>query len=388
MIFTMTNFVPASVTVIILLPIAVLGLFYKKRIIKIEFYLLLLFIYIILSTLIYEPSSFGEFDFYRRDGNFIISYLVLFIFIFLPGYIDFDVEKIFKYIFPLFVLLSAVAYVAVPSETGGVHHFLFESHNAAGGFYSVIAALAAGLCLKERRYLPLFYTIFFSAMLYFTDSRGSLLAIICAVGYSFINFKRPGITLAVFIILQFAIVINTYPDWVSMGKIMSDTAHTTAGVNLSFARASTFIDRLYYLWPRAYDNFIHSPIFGLGFGSYDDLYYQYIDVIPHVFSIKDGAFVRHSEGHAHNSMFNILAELGIVGFGLFILLFNEINKKINEIRSQNIQLGNAIAIAFWTCIFSAATEHRITTPSQMVPFFLVFGMAYLKYCKSKKEMHP
>ncbi|HDY6723836.1 TPA: O-antigen ligase family protein, partial [Klebsiella pneumoniae] len=146
--------------------------------------------------------------------------------------------------------------------------------------------------------------------------------------------------------------------WVSMGKIMSENANYTvssAAQGIDFQRVGTFIDRLYYLWPRAFDNFIHSPLLGLGFGSYDDLYYRYSDVIPHLLAIKEGAMVRHSEAHAHNSTFTILAELGVVGYLLFILLFNEINKKIIAIKKVEPGIFMALSLAFWTCIFSSAT---------------------------------
>ncbi|HBY0986818.1 TPA: O-antigen ligase domain-containing protein, partial [Klebsiella pneumoniae] len=71
LIFSVTNYVPISVLVLLLTPISVIGIFYRTDFLKfkkIELYLLLLYIYVIGSTLIYNPSSFLEFDFYRKDG--------------------------------------------------------------------------------------------------------------------------------------------------------------------------------------------------------------------------------------------------------------------------------------------------------------------------------
>ncbi|WP_413732404.1 O-antigen ligase family protein [Sodalis sp. RH20] len=385
-IFSITNYVPVSVAVILLLPLALITLFYKSnypQISKIELYLILLFVYVLLSTALYDPTSFTDFDFYRRDGNFIISYLVLFVFIFMPMNINFDLSKIKRLIFPFFTLISAIAYVIMPTEIGGVHHLLFISHNAAGGFYSVVGGLAVGFFLTERKWPYAFYTLVFLFLLNATDSRGSILALICAVGYYFIKFKRPAVVFIAFLFVQIAIVMYTYDSWLYTGQVYASDQVPVQGLMIDFQRANTFITRIFYLWPRAWDNFLHSPIVGTGFGSYDDRYYQYVTVIPHFLSIKEGQVIAHSDAHAHNSLFNILGELGIVGLGLFILLFNEIRKKIVEITIADNKLGNALAIAFWTCIFSSATEHRITTPSQMLPFFLFFGMAYVKYCKEK-----
>ncbi len=390
LIFSVTNYVPISVLVLLLTPISVIGIFYRTDFLKfkkIELYLLLLYIYVIGSTLIYNPSSFLEFDFYRKDGNFIISYLILLVFIFLPLNIDIDIDKWLKRAFVIFSIASFVAFFIMPKEVpeeGGatVHHFFFLSHNAAGGFYSVIGAMALGIYLHSKNKLYLFYAIMFIFFLYMTNSRGSILAIMAAFGYSLIKFKKPFLVFTIFLLIQFFIVQETYPTWVSMGKIMSENANYTvssAAQGIDFQRVGTFIDRLYYLWPRAFDNFIHSPLLGLGFGSYDDLYYRYSDVIPHLLAIKEGAMVRHSEAHAHNSTFTILAELGVVGYLLFILLFNEINKKIIAIKKVEPGIFMALSLAFWTCIFSSATEHRITTPSQMIPFFILFGICYLKF---------
>lgn len=390
LIFSVTNYVPVSVMVLLLAPLSIVGVFYRSDFLKfkkIELYLLLLYGYVIFSAIIYNPESFLEFDFYRKDGNFIISYLILFVFIFLPLNVDINIDKWLKYSFVIFSIVSCIAFVIMPkevSEDGGaaVHHLFFLSHNAAGGFYSVIGAMALGIFIYTKNKVYLFYTLLFVFFLYMTNSRGSILAIIAAFAYSLIKFKKPAFIFVLFLAIQFFIVYGTYPTWVSMGKIMSENANYTVShvaEGMDFQRVGTFIDRLYYLWPRAIDNFIHSPIVGLGFGSYDDLYYRYSDIIPHLFSVKDGAVIRHSEAHAHNSTFTILAELGLVGYSLFVLLFNEINKKIIALKDREPGIFMALSLAFWTCVFSSATEHRITTPSQMIPFFILFGICYLKF---------
>lgn len=387
---------PLSLSVILLLPLSVISVFYRSEIYKIkkiELYLVLLYLYIIVSVLVYNPSSFLDLDFYRRDGNFIVSYLVLFVFIFLPISISIDFSRTFDILFPFFVIVSCIAYIAVPKEitddgSGSAMHFLFISHNAAGGFYSILAAVALGMLIQTKNKIYFLYSGLFLFFLYSTNSRGSIIAIGAAIAYSFIKFKRPALVFFAFLIIQFIIVYETYPVWVTMGKIMSEQANFTLGnvsSDIDFNRAGTFIDRLYYLWPRAIDNFIHSPLFGMGFGSFDDLYYKYINIINHVVAVKDGGIIRHSDAHAHNSTFTILAELGIVGYSLFILLFNEINKRIHELSSKDPIQYTCLSLALWTCIFSSATEHRITTPAQMVPFFIIFGISYIQHFGRKRR---
>ncbi|MCU5774272.1 O-antigen ligase family protein [Erwiniaceae bacterium BAC15a-03b] len=373
---------------IVLLPMALIGLFYRKdflRFEKIELYLLLLFAYVIISTVMYNKSALGDFDFYRRDGNFIISYLILFVFIFLPLAVNINVDRAFYIIFAIFFGLSCVGFVGMPLEEG-VYRFFFVSHNAAGGFYSVVASACLGLWWVKRRPLYLLYSLAFVFFLYQTDSRGSVLAIIAAIGYGLtLRFKRPGLVFGLFLAVQLLVVLDTYPVWLSMGKIMSVGANFTINQDMDFERAGTFIDRLYYLWPRAFDNFLHSPILGMGFGSFDDLWYRYTTVIPHILTLKDHQLIRHTDSHAHNSTFTILAELGLVGYTLFVLLFGQMLLKIRKMKDFDPGLSLALTLSFWTCVFSSATEHRITTPAQMIPFFTLFGIGYVKYFGKKRE---
>ena len=58
--------------------------------------------------------------------------------------------------------------------------------------------------------------------------------------------------------------------------------------------------------------FRHSPIFGLGFGSFDDQIPSVVDYFG-LFGQASGAVRNHTDSHAHNSYLNLLAELGIVG---------------------------------------------------------------------------
>lgn len=383
-----TNYVPLSIGVIALLPLALCGVCYHQRgrFSKAQTYLLALFFWVMASVLIYNAASLLEFDFYRKDGNFFISYTVLLVLLFLPFGVNIDTHKWTRWLFVGFFLLSCAGFLLMPGETTeegkSVHHFFFVSHNAAGGFYSIIAAVSLGIYLRTRKRGYLFFTAAFAFFLYASDSRGSLLAIVAAAGYALTGFRKPALVFLLFLVVQFAVVSQTYPEWVRMGKVMSENANFViwgGGQGMTFQRAGTFIDRLYFLWPRALDNMLHSPVVGLGFGSFDDLYYHYIDAIPHMLAVKDGAVVRHSDSHAHNSTFTLLAEIGIVGYALFVLLFSELLKALQALKRYDPAMSYALILAFWTCVFSSATEHRITTPSQMVPFFILAAMSWLKY---------
>ncbi len=123
---TVTNFIPLSVVMLFFFYSALCFFYFfngDKRFRKIEVYICLLFIYVIASTLFYAPDSFLDYDFYRKDGNFIISYLVLLFYIFLPFSLSINVDKLIPQTLFIFAIVSIIALVAVPNEEIGVKHF-------------------------------------------------------------------------------------------------------------------------------------------------------------------------------------------------------------------------------------------------------------------------
>lgn len=385
---TVTNFVPLSVIMLFFIPLSIFSIFFNgnAKFRKIEVYIFLLFSYVIISTILYAPESFLDYDFYRKDGNFIISYLVLWFYIFLPFSLSIDLDKLITYTLPIFAFISVIGLVALPNEEVGVKHFFFVAHNAAGGFYSLLAGVAISYYLTTKQNKFILYSILFVVCLWMTDSRGSVLAIMVTVIYwRFLKFKWPGIVFTIFLALQLLLILYTYPIWVKMGKPISyNDVDVTASINIE--RAHTFLDRIFILWPRAFDNFLHSSLVGMGFGSYDDQWIRYDDIVPYFFGVKMGNIVVHTDSHAHNSTFAILAELGVIGYVLFVLLFSQILSKINEMKKFNHNYSLMLLFSFWSCVFSSGTEHRITTPSQMVPFFTLFGIGYVTYLHKRKRV--
>ena len=373
LLFSFTNYVFISVSFLFLIPLLVLTwpnffLFrHPKFLILIGFYLVL----VIISTLVYNMESFLEFDFYRRDGNIFISYLPILILALIP--IDFNVPKILK-VFVVSSTCLCILGVFFGGSENGTYHLFFIAHNAAGGFVGVIIMFTLGLYSNEKRKKYLILLILQFWILYLTDSRGSWLGVMLGIGS--IMFVRTFENIILITSIIFMIVLNVfaYDVWKKVDGSSNTESFAIEGtdLNLNIPRAGTFILRIFYLWPRGLDNFLHSPIYGLGFGSYDDRPYEYVEVMPFQFK-KENQTIRHTSSHAHNSFINILSELGLIGFILFLAILYYLRKFIlNQI--QNPSVRNAMFLAFWMIIYSSYTEHRIVTPSQMLPFTVVLGM--------------
>jgi O-antigen ligase len=128
------------------------------------------------------------------------------------------------------------------------------------------------------------------------------------------------------------------------------------------------------LWKKALYLFKESPIFGVGFGRFNDVSEgtltrldEFVG-IPKVFYIYHAPNFDFSAAHAHNSYLQFLAETGIIGLGLIIffwvlcyrIILRAYNQTSNEF-SKKVYLsclgGIAVlfAMSFTENYFSAAT---------------------------------
>jgi O-antigen ligase len=162
----------------------------------------------------------------------------------------------------------------------------------------------------------------------------------------------------------------TYPYWISLGKpldLSENTRTDTIG-----SKDANVLQRVLYLWPRAVYLFLESPIFGTGYGSYNDIPYE-IRGVPYVVAFNDPSEVIYSSAHAHNTYLHVLAETGLVGLGLLTVMLVTMRKSFDSMGPPSVQLG--FKLAFWVAVFSSMTEHRLFTPAQMLPFTILYGMA-------------
>lgn len=235
----------------------------------------------------------------------------------------------------------------------------------------MVTAFGLGIYYTGRRtffWLMLLWVNLLGLVL--TVSRGSLMALLLA-GFLVLTLKE---RFAKIIVLSMAIAIvgilsYTYPHWISVGK---PNGWADVAVGTVSSGDANILDRLLYLWPRAVDLFLRSPLIGTGFGSYDDLPYRFIG-IPYVFSYNNPVELTFSAAHAHNSYLHILAETGLVGFALTMSMLFAVRKEIDTVTSRSVRLG--LLIGLWVTIFSSVTEHRMFTPSQMLPFTIIYGLA-------------
>lgn len=381
LIFSVTNFVPVSA--IGFAPMVLCGWrFFGRRYPTFIAPLVTFAAFALLSTLYYNPESFLEFDFYRHDGNFFISYAPI-----LAGCVyvhRWDLNKILRRFYCFAVLVNVPYYLWYmaqnglltilrhPSDTFGSY---FVARNAAGGFLAVLLCLGIA-CYSMKRSRGMLMLMGVNAlMLFSTYSRGSMFGILVLMPYLFLGRKRW--------------VLATLIAGLIAGSLFMAIYHTDSSVDYMGYRFSienadekvaNLSIRYEWLWPRALAYFRQSPLFGMGFGSFDDQ----ISYVSHYFGLFGhpiGITANHTDSHAHNSYLNFLAELGVVGLILMMMFYWRLiawcqkgtwaamrESGRNFIAYRFVELSSVCLLAM------SATEHRMTTPSNVLPIALVVSL--------------
>lgn len=337
----------------------------------------------LISTLLYDPHSLAEFEFYRRDGNFFISYAPIF-----AGCLyahQWNLNKVLRTFFIFSNVVNAPAYFYYVLTYGILGIFVhsdnsfgsyFVARNAAGGFLAMLMCLGIACYMQQRSKLILAFIALNALMLFSTYSRGSLLGVVAVVPYLYFGRKKWLVATLMAVLVAGSLTmayLHTRPNIDYMGYMFTIRATEAKMANLDI--------RYEWLWPRALTYFRQSPIVGLGFGSYDDHIQNVVSYFD-LFGVPSDIGVEHTDSHAHNSYLNILAELGIVGLWLMLAFFW---KLINWSRagalaaSTHGQGQNFVAYCFVelssVCLLMmAATEHRLVSPSNVLILSLVISL--------------
>ncbi|WP_027209868.1 O-antigen ligase family protein [Burkholderia sp. WSM2232] len=379
---TVTNFVPVSAVGFV--PIFVYSWrFFGRRYPAFITPLTVLTALIVASTLLYDPKSFAEFDFYRRDGNFFISYAPIF-----AGclYVHrLDLNKVLRTFFIFAVGINIPPYALYIVGTGLLGIFTnpdnsfgsyFIARNAAGGFFAMLFCLGVGCYLQKRSTLLLGLLAMNALMLFSTYSRGSLLGAAAVLPYLYFGRKRwmLAVLMGGLIVGSLAMAVyHTDPGVDYMGYPFSIHNQDAKVANLNI--------RYEWLWPRALAYFGQSPIVGLGFGSFDDHIGRVVSYF-HLFGAPSDILVEHSDSHAHNSYLNFLAETGVIGLFLMLSFFWKLVEwsKLGAAAGalvgggQNFAAFRFVEISSVCLLVMAATEHRLVSPSNVLILSLVISL--------------
>ncbi len=387
---TVTNAVPASLLFVVGVPVFFFALPKNKGIPKVVAALILVYAYFLFDALMYAPLALLDAEFYRWDGNVFVTFLP----VLLGGVIALEVnaEGVLRG-FVVWATMVNVVCLIIYGATGGtilfveegVYHFLFVAHNAAGGYLAMICAFSLGILNTSKQKMFWGAVVLSNFLgLYLTASRGSIVALFLAIIFVY-GLRERYLKLMILTMVVGTIVTlsYTYPIWVDAGKPFVVADVSTSG-EIS-GRDANVLDRVLFLWPRAADLFLQSPVFGTGFGSFNDTPYHLVG-LPHVLMANQPDQFTFSSAHAHNSYLHIVAETGLVGLLLVGYLLSMMRQSIKGIGSD--QLRVSLLLSFWVAVFSSMTEHRLFTPAQMLPFTILLGVTLARDRLPTKAIFP
>jgi len=376
---TVTNYIYISPLLALLLPLG-LYVFNKKALPRPIAWLYAFLAFFLISVLLYYPWQLIEYGFYRRDGNFIISYAPLFI---LPLFsYKFELKKNFRR-FYIFVLLIHGAlfgyYLLTTNFLGGSLHdiiygSLFHAQNALGGFFAIIGALGFAYWYQRRDLKDFLLFLLALIILMASYSRGSIIGLVLGIMGWYLAITARYKMLVILIIIPILFTAGSlmigYPYFKS--KLAVDNyVEKQIDTDVGQKNANVMI-RLFYTFPRAWYLFTESPIFGTGVGSYDDQPLELEEVVPYV-RYNSQPNKEHTDAHAHHSYLQLLAEQGVVGLIMFLVFWISLYFYLRRIEGQPI-MRNFFLIAYFAITFASFTEHRITTPAMMLPFTISVGL--------------
>jgi O-antigen ligase len=374
---------------------------------RVEMWTFLLVAFAILSTAYYSPEAFLDFSFYRRDGNIFISLAPLFCIWFfyrcgepMPALRLFSIlsSGMAFFFYLLFKVRGGTNLLA--SEDSAIpgaavdYTYLFIAHNAAGGFLCGLSILTLMMVKDAHQRSDKNAVIVFSILsvidlwlISASGSRGSLLPIAVVVFFllGMMHQSKLIYVLLGALALEFIAALHYYNEYPFLldcfdgrGLITScldDLAGRWDVMDIESGRDANIMTRAAMLWPRALDLFFASPIFGVGFGSYNDFPFRPVGWVG-VLATSEPFYYVYSDGHAHNSYFHILAEMGAVGLFLVYKLFRSILDAVKATCS-----GIEYEIVFyliWGLLLMSLTEHRLVTPSNALPVFIIVSWILAK----------
>jgi len=366
--------------------------------------LFVIYIYFILSYFYSGQliSKLLAYNFIRNDGNFFFCYLPFFI-LAIPFFNykkTIDIYFIFLFfIFTIFSLFGILEYISGKTSitiqtdvsAGKMFTALNFAHNATGSVYAVVSLFALIFFLNEQKkklkFIYLVVLITCLAGLFLTKSRGSYIgfavALVIILWINYRSLKKFFISISIFIAASIPLVFATggYERIFQIFKFSKD-------INIAY----TTVVRL-ELWKKAWYLFSKSPIFGIGFGRFNDLdsfnYYR-LKGYPGILSLYTDSNYVFSASTAHNSYLQFLAETGIVGLGLLILFwilcYRIVYKAYNFSNNIYYKRIYLCALASIIALFALSfTENYMSSTTIIICVSMIISLSVGLFWQEKNE---
>jgi O-antigen ligase len=333
-----------------------------------------------------DLGNLVSFEFLRNDGAMLFSYTA---FVFFLGWpLKPKYCRAFWIVFLMVLSLLAVAgtalslnlpysYLLKPlgivdeSGVGNIFFGWYHAHNTAGGAYAMAVVLALAFLQETKisQNQKIFRWVLLACCLsglLITYSRGAYIAFVAGAA-AILPLRRLSTVFkaALLVAVPAALVLALSNSLVQRLDSTLDTADPHA------------TDR-YRIWSMAWEDFADSPVIGIGYGRFNDVVAQSWGIKGIVW-VATRAKIMNDDFHAHNSYLHFLAEGGLVGLFLTMLVWWYAWKELSFFeshfpRSQLYWPERGAQACLAVVMVQALTEHVLGRGSVVMILDAVLGM--------------
>lgn len=346
-------------------------------------------------------SDMATFPFINGEGRIFVAYMPL-LFLSVTPIRELNLQSLFAQLRYLAFATLAMLAVWVLTHTpylseGASGNFVgfLTSHTGGGTVFGLLALTLIIFGFESRR---LWTQLIGWAMIFpllASASREALLALLVAGVWYLIKLRKWRAMLLSSVLVLLIVVITPVVaphTWARTANLFTwslvdsviETVETStwepgdSDVELE-GRQQNVLTRIAF-WTYSLKRFAESPIFGIGWGRYNDSHIHQ-EGIPGLFYPAVDGHVSLSVGNAHNSFIHVMCENGLLGLGLLLWLWLGMYWRLSRAARRYAALKDAHSLFMagqGVVVFSliaALTGHALAAPSLVLPATTVLGVA-------------
>lgn len=371
------------------------------------FVVLALFFYLMASGFLVGALSISDLlnvDFYDGDGRIFICYFPLLFFCAVNvGQVHLRIIVKTAYWMAVSVLFACLVWLLrIDGGYFGDYRFLYfqTHHTGAGTYFGMLAILlvVVGDVLRRKSYVIVGVSLLLPIVL--TTSRQALIGTlfslcllvlrryrlfipIAIIAATFVLVSLPSVSPKAFERLEQLVSVDTFKNAQRQIEMVDWRPEYGIGESLVGEQWNILARLLFFI--RAIKLFEDSPVFGVGFARYNDYFLQFSGVRGAFYFATTGEKVFNTKS-AHNSYLHMLAETGLFGLSLLVILWLYLVRRVFKARKFFNSPGFKLELAVSTAapyilipvIVGAFFGHAFATPSFGFFVITIFG-AILRY---------
>ncbi len=325
--------------------------------------------------------------------DFIIFFSYILIFFLITN--NLDKQAYFNSFFHLFFIISSLVSIYTIMQYYGIDPYLSDLHsltstigqkNWISNYLAMIFPLVLSYFLLEQTKKNRILYFLLLSILYTTlmicQSRGIwisisltiMLAIYIIIKFKFYQIFKRNKKWLLLLLITFLIITIVYSTDNPLNKSVITVPQRAIS---TFDENDPSINTRLLIWKTTLEMIKDRPIFGSGIGTFKMNYLNY----QAEFLRKNPLYIKYSgkAGEAHNEYLQMWAELGIIGLGLFILIFYFFYKIIfnffrnsKNIKDKTITLGLGMGITSF--LIHSLFTFPLHVPALGITFFSLVGL--------------